>query len=152
MVDTTVYPKEVIKEKEKLHTLVQIGTERLFRVKSIFPFTFFPDELIIDRTQVDIVYGLFFFSKSVFPMHVKDILNVVITTNFMFARLTFEIRGFEQNPRSISYLPKDKAVQAQQIVMGLKACYEQGIDLSKLQREEVLQTCLQIGGQPKINI
>lgn len=121
-------------------------------VKAVFPFTLFPDEVVVTRNQVDIVYRTFFFTNRVFPIQMKDILNVVLTNSPFFSALTFEIRGYEKNPRTITYLPKSAAQEAQQLIMGIVTCYKHNIDISKLSAAEILQQVATIGAAPDVEI
>lgn len=91
----------------------------LFTAKTVFPFTLFPDLIIITEASVEIIYGLFFFSKERFPIPISSLKTVSVTTNLFFGTLAFEITGFEKNPPRVSFLPKEQALKAKNILNGL---------------------------------
>jgi hypothetical protein len=117
----------------------------LFVTKTVFPFTFFPDKLIIDETKVIVIYGIFFMSQSSFPMLISDLRNVVLTTNIFFSSLSFELAGLEQNPRIISYLPKEDATMAQKLITGLMVLQKEKANLQGLSEKEVIEYSLKAG-------
>ncbi len=68
---------EVKTHSEKFETLVGKSTRVLFRAKTVFPFKFFTDYVIIDENKVNLIHTIFFFSievQSILIHHIKDVI------------------------------------------------------------------------------
>lgn len=63
----------------------------------------------------------------------------------LFATLTFEIVGPEKNPHKIKYLKIREALKAKRIIIGLKACFDEKIDTTKLSTSELITKVEEIG-------
>lgn len=132
-------------EEQKLIDLQNKTQRTLFTTQSVWPFEFFPDIIRIDENKVDLIYHTFFFNHYTFPVFIKNINGVTITTGIFFASLSIEITGFEKNPDSIHYLPKEEARKAKRIILGLVAANKDGIDVSKVPASRLLKTVEEIG-------
>lgn len=132
-------------ERKKLDELVEKSERKLLEVKTVFPFTIFRDSVILDTHKVDIIYGLFFFTRENFPMFYKDLRTVTAVAGIFFGQLTFELIGFEENPTSIKWLWREDAVKARRTIIGMIAVHKEGIDVSKLSEEEILAKAQEIG-------
>lgn len=103
----------------KIEQVQQKANTVLFSTRTVFPFTLFPDVIIITEASVEIIYGLFFFSTERFPIPIAHLKTVTLSTNLFFGTLTFEIAGFETNPPQVRFLPKADALKAKNILNGL---------------------------------
>lgn len=120
------------KNNEKLQKTA-IGSHRiLFKARSVFPFDFFPDEVVIDENKVDLVYGIFFYTRQVISVSINDLNGAMSVSNMLFGSLELEIRGYDRNPLPITYLWNHDAERARRIINGLVACVKQGVDTSTL--------------------
>lgn len=135
------------KNTEKLDTLTHLSDNRLFRLHSVFPFTLFTDTIVIEHKSVIIEKKNFFLSSEIYPISIKDILSPVVSTGVFFATLHLELGpgGFHQNPPEISFLKKSEALKARRIIMGLIICDKEGIDLTKMNKDEVLRKLDEVG-------
>ena len=135
------------KEKGKLDNQAQMTTNRLFRMKAVGPFDFFPNKVVIEEKQVILYYKQFFFTTQEYHILVPDILIPVIENSLLFATLKIEIGvgGYQQNPPPIHFLPKKEALLAKQIIMGLLVCYKEDISLEGLDNEEKIDKLIEIG-------
>lgn len=134
--------KNVVNSPATLDKLIAGNQEKIMELQNIFPFDFFPDKIIISKTKVDLIYGVFFFSDQVLSMMIRDIKNVKLMTGILFAGLSFELQGYEVNPPKIKFLSIAQAMKARRIIEGLIACEAKGVDLSSfttLQLEEKLE-------------
>ena len=52
--------------------------EILLRLKSVFPFDFFPNEIIIHRSKIDIVYRQFFWDEQVVSLPIDQVKGVSV--------------------------------------------------------------------------
>src|SRR5688572_31543212 len=85
-------------EAEKLEQLVEKSSRIIFKFSTIFPFDFFPDDLIISENQLDLVIRDFFFSEHVETVWVKDIQQISVETSILFATLTISLLKPESRP------------------------------------------------------
>jgi len=141
--DTNTKPSK--KERDKLNHLVSKSETTLYEIKTVFPFTLFPDTVTIEEDKVVITYRRFFSSQTIFPILFENLLSTNIMTTIFFGTLVFEIEGFETNPEPVRFLKKREAIQAHKIITGLTLSTKQGIDLSSFSKEEVLRKIKQIG-------
>lgn len=135
-------------EDKKLRQVVSSTDSPLLSVKTVFPFSFFPERISVYRLKVDILFHHFFFSYSVFTILIDDLVSAKISTNLFFASLSFELKNFEKNPEPINFLPVTPAARFQHLVNGLIAARNAKVDLTTLSDEELLDKVLAIG-QPE---
>lgn len=126
-----------MRKTEKLHELAKMSNEVLFKCKTVFPFDFFPDTLIIDKTKVNIIFKMFFWSETVHSILIKNIKDIQVDTNIFFAKMTIVPDMFFGEPTSISYMHKSCALEARRIIQGLMLCYKEGIDISDLDAGDI---------------
>ncbi len=119
-------------EVEKLEETLEGSHNILFRCKSVFPFDFFPDEVIIDENKIDVRHGLFFASTQTTSIPYKNIVKASSITGLFFATLQIEMEIYVQQPDPIHYLWRHDAIKARRIINGLVAAYKQGIDFRKI--------------------
>jgi hypothetical protein len=143
--EVPIYNRKNSKNSEKLDNLINYTNARLYKLSSVFPFDLFPNDVIINQKQVQIVNRYFFFARRDFPILIKNILVPVVETSIFFASLSMEVVGFEQNPDPVKFLKKDEALRAKAIIMGLIVCDKEGIDLSKYSPEDILAKVEEIG-------
>lgn len=132
-------------ESSKLANLVTKSKSVLFRAKTVFPFTLFPDTLIIDRTKITIVHSQFFLSESIISINIEDILNVNINSGPIFSTLTIGGRFFTQNKIVLEYLFKNQAIKAQKIISGLILVKKKGISLKNIPNDKLIPSLKEIG-------
>ncbi len=117
----------------------------LFKTRTIFPFDLFPDELIIDENKIDIISGLFFFSKDVFSIPIGNISGVNSSFDLFFGQLRIEAWGLNKNPLPIRFLTKKDAQKARRIISGLILTTKNEIDLKSVPLAKAQMRLEQIG-------
>ncbi len=137
--------EEKVKAVEEVNQLIKKSHQTLLKIKTMFPFTLFPDRVLIDQYKVDIIYGIFFFSEQVFTVPIKNVNGASVSTDLFFGRLLIEINGYNENPTAVKFLRKQDAIRARRIITGLVACDKEGIDLSPLSYEQVVHKVEEIG-------
>lgn len=137
------------RSKERLQALRKNADVELFSCTSIFPFTLFPDTVSIDANKVDITHRLFFFSKNIRTLLIEDIRFVNVTTNLFFAKLHFEVVGYEKNPDPVRFLSKEDALKAKQIITGLIATNKKDISLKNVKKKTIKKSAQKIGKRTK---
>ena len=128
---------ERMKKEDKLRKLVYRSNEVLFKCKTVFPFDFFPDTLIIDKTKINIINKEFFFSESVHSIMIRTIKDLQVDTNMFFAKLIIIPDVYMGQTTEISYLRKKDALEARRIIQGLMLCEREEIDISDLDAKEI---------------
>lgn len=135
----------VNKEKEKIVKLAKASNSILFKASTFFPFTFFPDTIIIDKTKVTIVERLFFFNADIRSYSIEDILNVDIGIGLLFSTLKCETRYDNKKVFVLRYLKKKDATFARKLIQGLIIAKREGIHLEELSKEEIMSYGEEIG-------
>ena len=130
---------------QKLTTLAKESGRILLDIKAVFPFNFFPDEVILDETKASIHTNFFFYSKEVRSIEYEDIYNVFIQQGLFFAKLEIVDRFFSQQRICVEYLKKAEAIRARRLIQGMMIVKKDNIDLSKLSVEEVVAKLDRIG-------
>lgn len=131
--------------KRTLNESVEASQRILYKAKNIFPFDFFPDEIIIDEHKVDIITGHFFYSKEIFSIPIQNISGVNSSFNLFFGQLRIEAWGLTRVPPPIKYLPKQHAIEARRIISGLVMAHNENIELNGIPLPETKQKLELIG-------
>lgn len=139
--------QEKEEETNSLWKMCQISkknNEVLFRTKAVFPFDFFPSELIITATQIEVRNNVFFNSFRDCSIPLQDLGYIEINKSIFFASLRiFNIRSTE--PILIDYLRANEAIKAKDIIRGLLIAQESGVDVSVIETHMVLPQLEQLG-------
>jgi len=142
----TLFSRDKLKNnKQQLRRVTKASNRILFRVKAVFPFDFFPNELIIDENSVNIVYKYFFFSREVSSMPFENINACRSSVGLLFGTIYIELEGYNRNPPPLRYLWRKDAYMARRMITGLITCQKQQIDLRKLDLNEVKEKIMNIG-------
>lgn len=139
--------KDHTENKEKLANLTEATSKPLFKLSTVFPFDFFPSDIIIDMKKIMIVDRYFFSAARQYPILIKNMVMPIIETNLFFGSFTLDM-VYTQNQNSpiiINYLKKNEALRARRIISGLMICDKEEIDLSHLTHEEVLAKVEELG-------
>lgn len=124
--------KEGVKHEQDFGNLVEKSDKVLIKIKAVFPFDFFPNEISVDVNKVNIVNN-YCFSQRVHSVLIKDISDVYLHIGILFASLYIIDWGFNNNRSiTINYLKKDEATETLKIIQGLMVSSKQSIDVSKI--------------------
>lgn len=126
-------------ERDKLERIVDKSNRVLLRVYSVFPFDLFPDELTIDENSVDVVHKDFIGIQRARSIAIFDIADVTVETGPLLANLKIVGGPHLRDPMIIEHLRKSDAIRARETIQGLVLTIKQGVDLSRLALEEVIQ-------------
>lgn len=102
------------------------GGTLLYKIRSVFPFDFFPDELIIDRHKVSLIRRPFFLSERVISLSYDDISNVSMERGIFFASLEISHKIFGMPPLVIRYLKREESDKVKQLILGLAIARKEG--------------------------
>lgn len=134
-----------VSEKQNMDNLVEKTAEPLLHIRSVFPFTIFIDTVTIDRTKVLIVYREFFYQRTEFPIYIADLKSVKVEAGPLFATISFEIEGYEQNPAPISYIPRSKAFELRKLLTGLIAATRDEVETAEIPVDTLKKKAKRIG-------
>lgn len=130
-------PDRALLAGQKLRELAEKSNTILLKVSTVWPFTFFKNDIIIDPYKVNIIYREFFWSEQIHSIMVKDILDVVIETSVFFATIRIVDQGYTENSVNIAYIKKDDALKVRKIIQGLVIAHRQAVDLSVLKPQHI---------------
>ncbi len=131
-------------EAQKIEELVTKTARVLLKISGIFPFDFFPDELVIDENKVSIIAkGLI--DESIYSIAIKDLGDVSVETVFIFASLTISDNRMNHQEIKVKWLDPDEAVRAHNMIQGLILGREQKIDWAKIRTEELAKKVEELG-------
>lgn len=130
---------------KQLNHLAQESARVLLEIKTVFPFTLFPDILILDETKVSMHISYFFYTKEVRSIEYKDIFNVVIQQGLFFAKLEIIDRYFVQRPIILEYLKRNEAIHARRIIQGMVIAKKENIPIENVSIEQLIPKLDRIG-------
>lgn len=132
--------------KNDLKDIVKKSNEVLAEASTVFPFTLFPDTVTLDRTKLTITQRNFFMSSKVISIHVEDILNVTSQVGPLFGSLVIAIKGLTSEDHfHIDYFWRKDAIRLKHMVQGYTMALHDKIDLSKLEKKELIATLNELG-------
>lgn len=130
-------------DKEKLQDLSKKSEDVLYKARTFS--IFHPSWIIVDREKVTIVQKRWWIFQKRFPIRLDDIKTVVSNTAFIFGEIIFEITGYERNPDVIRPFWPGETVKIKRIILGLVIAKAEGIDLTKLTKEDLINEIENIG-------
>jgi|SRR3989344_878576 len=122
------------KHEQNFEGLLEKSEKPLIRVRAVFPFDFFPDELTVDVSKVNFIHKELL-SKRVQSIYIRNISDVVVNTGIFFANLGIIDFGFAGNSINVNYLKNNEALKVRRIIQGLVVCARQGIDITQFEAE-----------------
>lgn len=112
--------------------------EVLLRATTVFPFTLFPDTVVVDRTKLTITHKFFFKVSEVMSIRIEDILNVTAHVGPLFGSVKIATRFFDTKPAyHVKYLQRDDALRLKRVVQGYIIAVKQGINTAALSTQEL---------------
>ncbi len=153
--------KELIKEDTKVQETARVKLQELasrndvilMKVRTLFPFDFFPDTLIIDMTKVNILSKHFWATETITNLNLKDIIDVSVETAWFMGNLVITyvpnvdgaVGMVNPSTHKISLLKCKDALRAQRILKGILVARREGIEISKCTPEELMNVVERFG-------
>ncbi len=125
-------------DREKMEEIVKKTVDILLHVRSVFPFDFFPDDIIIDKNKITIIHRLFFFTGQSHSIPIPEVGDIVVESGPLFASLSVYHKRLPNAPVTVRYLSKRNAKNVQELIQGLVLAQTQEIDTSHLEAEELV--------------
>lgn len=139
------HAKEDIQNDKKLEDLVAASNKVLFRCSTAAPLNPFPTDITVSLDKVAIVDREFFMNAEIHTFPISDINDVVVRTGIFWSTLHLIIESFQEDPLVINYLKTDDAIKARRLIQGLKICKDEGLKLTELAEDEIVQKVEEIG-------
>ncbi len=146
------HAQDMQESKKRLEAIAERHDVEIMRVQTVFPFTFFPDTLIIDTTKVTIVKKQMFATEEVITVPLKDLSDTHVQTALFLASLNVKYLPHSNNPGmlkpvevQINSLRREDAIRAKNILKGILIASSEDIDLAKLTPEEIVNIVEKFG-------
>lgn len=147
-----INPHDKTEREKELDAIVNLkktvsqSHEVLAKATSTFPFSFFPDTIIVDRTKVTIVKNDFFFSSSTISIRIEDVLNVSIGLGPIFGTLTISSRVMNSTDHfTIEHFRRADAIHLKHLIQGYMIAQHNNISTAHLSKEELIDTLCELG-------
>lgn len=137
--------KDLARNQRKFEGLVKNSEKILFKAKSVFPFTLFPDEMTIDPVKVNVISKEFFSAERIHCIYIKNILDVFLDVGPLFATLRIVDQSFTENTVIVAFLKKSDAYKARRIIQGLIVAHQQEIDINGIMDDNLTEKLERLG-------
>jgi hypothetical protein len=133
------------KGPSNLLELTEKSQDVLYEATSVFPFTLFPDSVILDREKLTIANRFFWRTANITSTPVSEIMSCETNVGPFFGSLHFTFRFFTDNQRTISFLPRKDATEMQRLVHGYIIAHRREIDCSDVNKEDLITMLTELG-------
>lgn len=142
-----VHSAEEIKEvKDELKQAIHRSHEVLARATTVFPFTLFPDTVIIDRAKLTITHRSFVQTADLMSIRIEDILNVTANVGPLFGSLSIVSRVLNsEKPFVIKFLWRDDALKLKRVLQGYVIAIQKEINCGPLETKELATMLNELG-------
>lgn len=118
-------------EKQQLDHLKSKCECILFKTKTVFPFDFFPSDLIIDSEKVSIIMRVFFGSGQIHCIPIKNITDLSLEHSIFLATIhILPGRVFQNQVLTLGHLKREDALKARNLIQGLMIIDRENINLN----------------------
>ncbi len=132
-----------------LKQMIRSSHEILASATTVFPFTLFPDTIMLDRSKVTIVRRDFILSSETIGIRIEDILSVTVNVSPFFGSIKILTRVFgQEKPYQINHFKRKDAIRLKHIIQGYLIASRRNIDCANLKHEELVRLLEQLGHDP----
>lgn len=126
-------PMKAEEAQAKLTQAIVASSKPLMKATTVFPFTLFPDTIVVDRAKITITHRVFFGTAEVLSVRVEDVLNVMADVGPIFGSVKIVTRFFNaEKPYAVNYLWRGDALRIKRILQGYVIATQKEIDCSSL--------------------
>lgn len=119
--------------------------EELFRFKSVFPFDFFPDSVILDRFKINIIKRDFFLSHRIITIPLSGSIGVKVNSGPFLSQIeVFDPQGGQKSVMIRNLINAD-STRFRELVEGLIVAIKQGVNTTKMTKDELINSAMQWG-------
>lgn len=132
--------------KKELENAIRGSHQILSSATTVFPFTPFPDTVIVDRAKLTITHRTFFQVAEVMSIRIEDILNVTANIGPFFGSLHIVSRVMSPDkPYQINFLWRDDTLKLKRILQGYVIAMQNNIDCTPLSTKELCNLLNELG-------
>lgn len=140
------------KATQEISDAVGDAHQVLARVKTVFPFTLFPDTVTLDRAKLTITHRDFFRVGEVISIRIEDILHITADVGPVFGSLQVATRFFDkQRPYRVSFLWRHDTLKLKRITQGYLIAIQKEIDCSALSNKELAELLNGLGKESGVD-
>lgn len=119
--------------------------EELARFRGVFPFDLFPDEIIINKTNITVIRHYFFFVSQKLICHFDDLVNSHVNVGPFFSSISIISKYFTDGQEDVKWLSRQDGEKVHAVLQGLLLSRKEGVDLKRLPKEEIIDKLIAIG-------
>lgn len=138
--------------RQKLDSITKRQDIEMLRAKSVFPFSLFPDTLIIDTTKISISRKQLFETEFITTIPLKDLGDVQVQTVLFLGTLYITYMPQSNSPGMIQpivervhNLKRKDAIRAKNILKGALVAKSEEIDIANLTPDEIVEVLTKFG-------
>lgn len=137
---------EKLQAENQLSQAITGSHQALVTATTVFPFTLFPDTVIVDREKFTVTHRVFFRVAEVMTIRVEDILNVTADVGPFFGSLKILTRFFDPDkPYSVNFLWRSDTLRIKRILQGYVIAIQKKIDCDALSTPELAKLLDDLG-------
>ncbi len=135
----TQQPQSPAEVRQQLGQALNQAQDVLFQTKTVFPFTLFPDVVVIDRSQVTVSHRAFWKVAEVISVRIEDILNVTANIGPFFGSVKISTRYYNDQspPYEVHWLWREDALKAKRILQGYVIATQRQVNCSALSTQQL---------------
>ncbi|HUS26038.1 MAG TPA: hypothetical protein VMY99_01675 [Nevskiaceae bacterium] len=131
---------------KQLERAVGGSQDVLMKTTTVFPFTLFPDTVMVDRQKLTVTHRTFFMVAEVMSIRIEDILNVTANVGPFFGSIKISTRFFStEKPYEVHYFWRHDALRMKRIIQGYIVALQKNIDCSRLPAKQLATMLDQLG-------
>ncbi|HTH72726.1 MAG TPA: hypothetical protein VL737_05190 [Candidatus Pristimantibacillus sp.] len=117
----------------------------LTEITTRFPFTLFPDSVVLDREKLTITRRFFFRVAEVTTIRVEDMTDVIAAVGPLVGSIRIFSRTFSSEPYEIRYLRREDTLKLERILQGAVIAMQKSVKTSHLSTEELTKLLEELG-------
>jgi hypothetical protein len=139
---------EGLSPRQELKKAIKDSSEVLYTANTVWPFTFFPNTVTVDRTKITICQRNFFMVSEVKTIRIEDVLEIRSTAGPLFGSIQISIRVFDndqEKPYKVDYFWRNDAIKLKRVIQGYAIALQREIDCSSLPTKELANMLHSLG-------
>lgn len=134
------------KDAQDLEEVLVRSNQVLASAKSVFPWTLFPDTIILDRTKLTIIKRDFFMTEDVMSIRIEDILNVSVAVGPIFGSITIATRVMSSTDHfTLRHFLREDVMHLKHMIQGYVIARHNNIACDHLTYDELIHTLRELG-------
>lgn len=134
------------KDDDDLEQVLVRSNQVLASAKSVFPWTLFPDTIILDRTKLTVIRRSFFMTEDVMSIRIEDILNVSATVGPIFGSITIATRVMSSTDHfTLNHFLREDVMHLKHMIQGYVIARHNNIACDHLSYDELIHTLRELG-------